>query len=66
MIAVVLNLNPDDPEECERALRNLGFTPQTVWVQHVSDVNAPHCEDALQRLGVGRFMVGSTWGRGPG
>jgi hypothetical protein len=65
VIAIVLETATADEAMTERRLRDLGYRKREVWAKEVYAAPAKE-EGDLRQLGVGRFVVASCWGRGPG
>jgi len=64
MVIVVLNLATGDDVAAEAWLRRAGYAKREVWVRETTKESAAYDEADMRNLGVGRFMVGDTWGRG--
>jgi len=71
MLVIVLDLATTDDETTEAALRRSGYSPRTVWVKEAGGVGRDESMREGERegrivraLGVGRYAVTDTYGRG--
>jgi hypothetical protein len=65
MLVIITDTATRDEAQTETALRRSGYVRREVWIKEIASSDAEHEAGVVRALGVGRFAVTNTWGRGP-